>query len=124
MEMEENVRYKMPSATEKLCELQRSIYFNSDDHDTILISADGTVFKSHRLILSGSSEFFHLLLKDVPISNIPTIYIPDVDTTIMELLLAFIYLGEVDMPMLLTSTFFDTCNYLQIKAVCIKSYMI
>lgn len=114
----ENLRQiKWLDYSENMYQLQKSIYASSQEYDTLLISADGNVFKSHRLILSGSSEFFYLLLKDIPLTEEPTIHIPDVESNVLDALLSFIYLGEVDMPMKLTTEFLDLCSYLQIKGV-------
>lgn len=121
MEVEENLhQIKWQDYSDYMYQLQKSIYGTSNEYDTLLISAEGNVFKSHRIILSGSSDFFHMLLKDVPTSDTATLYMPDIQSNIMELLLSFMYLGEVNMPMLLTSTFLDMCNYLQIKGVCMR----
>lgn len=122
METNENMRrLKWTNYSDNLYQLQKSIYGTLRDdeyeYDTLLVSSDGRVFKSHRLILSGSSDFLHMLLKDVPLAENPTIHMPDVNSTVLESLLSFIYLGEVDMPMVLINVFLDMCNYLQIKGV-------
>lgn len=95
--------------------LQKGMYKNPTEYDILLVSSDGATFRAHRIFLSGSSDFFHMLLKDVPNSEIATIYIPDAKSDLIEPLLAFIYTGEVFVsPMHLTS-FLEMCSFLQIK---------
>lgn len=95
--------------------LQKGMYKNPTEYDILLVSSDGDTFKAHRIFLSGSSDFFHMLLKDVPNSEIATIYIPDAKSELIEPLLAFIYTGEVFVPPMHLTSFLEMCSFLQIK---------
>lgn len=98
-----------------LLQEQKELYANEQEYDSILISSDGKQFKTHQIILSGSSEFFYNILKDVPAAINPTIYIPDAKAIVIESLLTFIYTGETSIPSAHLSDILDMCQFLQIK---------
>lgn len=89
---------------------------NNSSYDVILVSSDGKQFKSHKIVLSSCSDFFYTILIDVPMEIIPTIYLPDADSTVVECLLSFVYMGESSMGSAHLTKVMDLCKFLEIKA--------
>ena len=62
--------------------------------DVVLACSEGNSLKAHRLILATSSPYFKRALS-VCKEKIPTILLPDVKVNIMEVLLDFMYTGNI-----------------------------
>eukprot|EP00096_Caligus_rogercresseyi_P004681 TRINITY_DN1908_c0_g1_i2.p1 TRINITY_DN1908_c0_g1~~TRINITY_DN1908_c0_g1_i2.p1 ORF type:complete len:433 (+),score=116.67 TRINITY_DN1908_c0_g1_i2:112-1410(+) len=62
--------------------------------DVSLVCSDGRVLKSHRLVLSSSSDFLHGLFMD-SLDAQPVLFLPDMDPEVLSPLLHFIYTGEI-----------------------------
>lgn len=92
--------------------------------DVMLVSSDGKHFKSHRMVLSSSSEFFYTILRDVPAEITPTIYLPDADSAVLECLLSFVYAGESSVRATQLTNVLDMCQFLQIKAFTTQNFSI
>ena len=62
--------------------------------DTVLACSDGQCLKAHRLIFATFSPYFKKLLS-VCKEPMPTILLPDVKISVMEILLEFMYTGNI-----------------------------
>lgn len=98
--------------------------FENDDslYDVVLVSSDGKQFKSHKIVLSSSSDFFYTILLDVPMEIVPTVYLPDADSTVLECVLSFVYVGETSVSSAHLPKILDMCKYLQIKGFITHDY--
>eukprot|EP00091_Calanus_sinicus_P005550 TRINITY_DN15992_c0_g1_i1.p1 TRINITY_DN15992_c0_g1~~TRINITY_DN15992_c0_g1_i1.p1 ORF type:complete len:139 (-),score=31.40 TRINITY_DN15992_c0_g1_i1:62-478(-) len=65
----------------------------------VVISAGGTLFQAHKLVLSVCSKFFQDVFSQplLPQSPSTVIYLKDVEAKHMQLLLSYMYRGEVDV---------------------------
>lgn len=112
---EQTQKLKWDEFKTNLLQKQKEIFENCEESDCILISTEGKQFKTHKIVLSSSSQFFYDVLKDVPSTIVPTIHIPDAETSVIESLLQFIYTGETSVSNTHLSNVLEMCNYLQIK---------
>ena len=62
--------------------------------DTVLACSDGQCLKAHRLILATFSRYFKKLIS-VCKEPMPTILLPNVKISVMEILLEFMYTGNI-----------------------------
>lgn len=100
----------------EIIEEQKYLFNSHLESDCTLISAQGVRIQSHQIILSSSSEFFRKILSELPISvEAPTIHIPDVDTSVLEAVLKFIYTGECNIASSYLTSLLEICNFLDIK---------
>lgn len=100
----------------EIIEEQKYLFDNSLESDCNLISAQGVRFQAHQIVLSSSSEFFQKILSELPSTvETPTICIPDIETSILEAILKFIYTGETNIASTYLTTLLEFCNFLDIK---------
>lgn len=97
---------------------------NNSSYDVILVSSDGKHFKTHKIVLSSSSDFFHTILLDVPSGITPTVYLPDADSTVLECLLLFVYGGESSVKSADFTKVLELCQFLQIKGFITQDYSV
>lgn len=97
---------------------------NNSSYDVVLVSSDGKHFKTHKIVLSSSSDFFHTILHEIPSGITPTVYLPDADSTVLECLLLFVYMGESSVKSGYLTKFFDMCQFLQIKGFISHNYSV
>lgn len=83
----------------------------------VTITSEGKMFKAHQLILSMCSPYFEKIFTDLPKNNYPTIFFKDISAVEIELLLSFVYKGEVVVPRNIMATFLKTCESLQIEGI-------
>lgn len=102
------------SSTLYTAQLQYYQNINSS-YDVVLVSSDGKQYKSHKIVLSSSSDFFYTILLDVPMETIPTILLPDADSTVIGCLLQFLHTGESSVRSSSLTEVLDMCQLLQIK---------
>ena len=93
------------------------MYQDTDYTDVTLITEDMEVFKSHRIILSSSSDFFKEILGKMKSFQGQTLYLKGIHGNILGLLLNFIYLGEVTVSQELVPHFLSTAVDLKIKGI-------
>ena len=84
--------------------------------DTVLACADGQCLKAHRLILSTFSPYFKELLS-VCKEPMPTILLPNVKISLMQILLDFMYTGNVRVKKEIVSQLLDVNKMLSIKGL-------
>lgn len=94
---------------------QQYLFENDLECDCTLISAQGKVFRAHKMVLSSSSDFFHTILADANSSIEPTILIPDAEDLVLEALIKFIYTGTTSIGSKYLSSLLEFCNILSIK---------
>lgn len=95
---------------------QQYLFDNSLECDCILISAQGDRIQTHQIVLSSSSEFFRKILSELPPNvEAPTIYIPDIETSVLEAIVKFIYTGVTNISSTYLATLLEFCNFLNIK---------
>merc|ERR1712113_991610 len=65
----------------------------------VVISASGTLFQAHKLVLSVCSTFFQDVFSQALLQQSPStvVYLKDVEAKHMQLLLSYMYRGEVDV---------------------------
>jgi len=85
----------------------------------VVISAGGTLFQAHKLVLSVCSKFFQEVFSQplLPQSPNTVIYLKDVEAKHMQLLLSYMYKGEVDVEDNELPEFLKTASGLQIKGL-------
>jgi len=86
----------------------------------VVISAGGTLFQAHKLVLSVCSKFFQDVFSQplgLPQSQSTVIYLKDVEAKHMQLLLSYMYRGEVDVEDNELAEFLKTASGLQIKGL-------
>lgn len=85
----------------------------------VVISAGGTLFQAHKLVLSVCSKFFQDVFSQplLPQSPSTVIYLKDVEAKHMQLLLSYMYRGEVDVEDSELAEFLKTASGLQIKGL-------
>ena len=93
------------------------LYEDTDYTDVTLITEDMQVFKSHRIILSSSSDFFKEILGKMKSFQGQTLYLKEIQGNILGLLLNFIYLGEVTVSQELIKHFLSSAVDLKIKGI-------
>ena len=98
-------------------ESMKDLYQDNDYTDVTLITEDHQVFKSHRIILSSSSDFFNEILRKMKSFQGQTLYLKEIQGNILSLLLNFIYLGEVTVNQELIRDFLSTAVDLKIKGI-------
>lgn len=85
----------------------------------VVISASGTLFQAHKLVLSVCSKFFQDVFSQTILqqSSNTVIYLKDVEAKHMQLLLSYMYRGEVDVEDNELADFLKTASGLQIKGL-------
>ena len=82
--------------------------------DVTLVSDDLQVTAAHRLVLSRSSSTFQKLLMMNSSAN-STLYLRGINQNVLDLILQFIYTGEVDVPTDEITDFLKAANDLDIS---------
>ncbi|TRY75042.1 hypothetical protein TCAL_07012 [Tigriopus californicus] len=78
---------------------------------------DATLVKAHKMILASSSEFFQLVLKQNPCQH-PVVILPQgITHDTLEIILEFIYRGEVSIPESKFPSVIQAANYLKIHGL-------
>lgn len=71
---------------------------------------------AHKILLSAASPFFHRVFEDNPCKH-PIIILNDYPSWVIELILAFIYCGEVHIPQEAIYFFVEVAKDLEIKGL-------
>ena len=111
----ENVAMKWDSfkahVSESFMEFRNDVQFS----DVILVSDDEIQFKSHKLILSRSSEVFKSFL--INSCTNPVFYLIGIRSKVIEYLLDYFYFGEVAVPQDCIDEFFEAASKLKIQSL-------
>jgi len=100
----------------KALDFFRGLWNDLDFADVTLATADHRQIKAHKNILSSSSPFFRNILVRNPHSN-PLLYLKDVPYQQLELLVRFVYLGEVEVVQEELPAFLDLGRELQVRGL-------
>jgi len=94
-------------------------YLSSDEKflDVSLVTEDERLFKAHRIILSASSPFFSNILGQAVKHQDPFLFLKGVKSHILEKILQFIYLGEINVNPEDLESFLSTAEELKIDGV-------
>ena len=87
-----------------------------DFFDVTLVSEDQVQFESHKVVLSASSKFFKNILR-LNMHNHPLLYLHGVHSTSLQLLLDYVYQGEVKVFHEQIDTFLNVAANLKISGL-------
>ena len=87
-----------------------------DFSDVTLATGDGQQVKVHKVILGSGSSFFRSLLLRSPQKD-PIIYLKDIEQKFLEMVLRFIYMGEVEVGQDEVEDFLKTAADLKISGL-------
>ncbi|XP_005178195.2 kelch-like protein 28 [Musca domestica] len=83
--------------------------------DVVLLGCDGTRISAHRNILAAASPYFMAMFSGhFPESDQPEIYLPEIDTQCLQLVVEFIYTGLVDISDDYVQQLMQTASFLQL----------
>ena len=86
--------------------------------DVTLVSSDGEEIEAHKVILASGSEFFQNLFKQsVKRTPHPLLYMRGLKTTELNLIVDFLYQGEVNVPQEQFEDFLALATELQLKGL-------
>ena len=88
----------------------------NDFFDVTLVSEDLKQFQTHKIVLTACSSFFKPILK-ANVHTHPLIYLSGVDSTNLQLVLDYIYQGEVQLYQEQLNVFLDVAEKLQISGL-------
>ena len=87
-----------------------------DFFDVTLVSEDQVQFDSHKVVLSASSQFFKKILR-LNTHNHPLLYLHGVHSTSLQLILDYVYQGEVKVFQEQINQFLDVASKLNITGL-------
>ncbi|CAD7003893.1 modifier of mdg4 [Ceratitis capitata] len=96
-------------------DIQRNLRNDPQSCEVTLV-AKGHSVRAHRFVLSSCSDLLRNLLVDVPMGQEATIVVPDIKGSLLESVLAFIYIGETSLTSTNLSEFLEAINTLGIKS--------
>ena len=86
--------------------------------DVTLVSSDGEEIEAHKVILASGSGFFqNLFLQSVKRTTHPLLYMRGLKTTELNLIVDFLYQGEVSVPQDQLEDFLALATELQLKGL-------
>ena len=88
-----------------------------DFSDVTLVSGDKRQVKAHRIVLSSSSNFFRDILSTNSHHPNPLLYLKDILHEHLDVLLKFIYKGEVEVKTEMLEQFLDLGRLLQVEGL-------
>lgn len=86
-------------------------------HTDCVIMCGGRKFPCHRVILSASSEFFDLILRNHPEHIEPVIVIDQVEPVLIESMVNYLYTGVLTINTVKAKNFLQCCSYFKIKGL-------
>ena len=94
----------------------RDLRREEDFFDVTLVSDDEKHIAAHKLVLSASSEVFKTILRKAPHSN-PMIYLNGFNSNDLNLIMDYIYQGEVQILQSDLDAFLDVAQKLKIEGL-------
>ena len=85
--------------------------------DVTLVSKDNTRMKAHKVILGSGSTFFSEVLSHMKDHPHPLIYLMGVEVEVLEAIMSFLYLGQVEVKQEMIQDFMKTATELQIDGL-------
>merc|ERR1712215_234738 len=91
---------------------------HGDDHlcDVTPLSADDQDIKAHKVVLAGSSPYFDRVLKANP-NDHPLLFMNGINMDVLKAIVAFIYLGEVQVEQDNLEAFMAGATALEVKGL-------
>ena len=98
----EKLRLQCHDHGNELSRLSRGLFGHEGLTDVTLTCRGGAPFHAHKILLAAASTYFRNFFLEVQgkITQHQVIFMKDIESSEMEYLLQFIYLGEVDIPSL------------------------
>merc|ERR1712114_136550 len=84
--------------------------------DVTLLSADDQDIKAHKVVLSGGSPYFQRVLKNNP-NDHPLLFMNGINMDVLKAIVAFIYLGEVQVEQDQLDAFLAGATALEVKGL-------
>ena len=94
-----------------------SLLQSGDFSDVTLVSKDNTRLKAHKVILGSGSKFFNEILSHMDNHPHPLIYMMGVDPEVLEAIINFLYMGNVEVKQGMIEAFMKTATELQIDGL-------
>ena len=94
-----------------------SLLQSRDFSDVTLVSKDNTRMKAHKVILGSGSTFFNEVLSHMKDHPHPLIYLMGVEVEVLEAIMSFLYLGQVEVKQEMIQDFMKTATDLQIDGL-------
>merc|ERR1712002_980938 len=91
---------------------------HAQDHltDVTLLSADDQQINAHKVVLSGSSPYFQRVLTKNP-NDHPLLFMNGINMDVLKAIVAFIYLGEVQVEQDQLDAFLAGATALEVKGL-------
>ena len=90
---------------------------SSEFSDVTLVAKDNTRMKAHKVILGSGSTFFNEVLSHMKDHPHPMIYLMGVELEVLEAIMSFLYLGQVEVKQEMIQDFMKTARELQIDGL-------
>merc|ERR1711868_78152 len=94
----------------------KSLHGNDHLCDVTLLSADDQDIKAHKVVLAGSSPYFQRILKNNP-NDHPLLFMNGINMDVLKAIVAFIYLGEVQVEQDNLEAFMAGATALEVKGL-------
>merc|ERR1712243_65591 len=94
----------------------KSLHGNDHLCDVTLLSADDQDIKAHKVVLAGSSPYFDRVLKANP-NDHPLLFMNGINMDVLKAIVAFIYLGEVQVEQDNVEAFMAGATALEVKGL-------
>ena len=94
------LRFEWRDHSNELSKLSRELFGQDDLSDVTLTCRGGAAYHAHKMVLVAASTYFRNFFKEVKgkITQHQVIFMKDIEPAIMEHILQFLYLGEVEVP--------------------------
>ena len=108
---------KWDEFTNNMASTFRSLRGDNDFTDVTLVCEDGLVVEAHKVILAASSPFFLNVLKMTKHHPHPLIYLKGVKMRELEVVVDFLYQGEVNLDQEDLDSFLALAAHLRLKVL-------
>ena len=85
-------------------------------YEDATVACDGQFYPVHRLVLSACSEYFEQMFA-LTVGKHPVIVLKDISKEVLETLLKYMYLGEVEVKKVLLSSVIEASQSLKIRGL-------
>lgn len=111
--------FSFPDYITKACQITHEL----DSFTDVTLIAGNKHISAHKIILSASSQFFQTLLNEVPQEIHPSVILNSIDYEDLEVVIRFIYSGEVSIDSVRFNTVLEVAKCLQIKGLMEVKYI-
>ena len=95
-------------------------FFQEEMFTDVTLAVDNETFEAHKLVLSACSPYFKHLLTSNKCRH-PVIFLKDVESHHIALLLQYMYLGQIAVKREELSTFLRSADHLKIRGLAMTS---